>query len=203
MAVAELEERRSAVPAAVKQAGPSHQVRRVTRVRRSEGPSEALEGPQPQPAKTGSAKPQPAKAERHAGSAQPAGEEQPKRPRKPRKNIELGRRGEDAAARFLDRRGYEVVDRNWECFAGEADIVARDGGTLVFVEVKTRSNCDKGFPAEAVTRAKREKYERIALAYLQDHEVSDIAIRFDVVSIVVIATDRALIRHHINAFSVD
>lgn len=123
--------------------------------------------------------------------------------KKTSENIDLGRRGEDAAARFLDKRGYEIVDRNWKCFAGEADIVARDGDSLVFVEVKTRSNCDKGFPAEAVNKAKRERYEKIALAYLQDHEVSDIAVRFDVVAIVVIATDRALIRHHINAFSVE
>ena len=116
---------------------------------------------------------------------------------------ELGRRGEDAAARFLHKRGYDIVERNWSCFAGEADIVARDGDTLVFVEVKTRANCEKGFPAEAVTRQKRERYEKIALAYLQDHEVADLTIRFDVVAIVVIATDRALIRHHINAFSVE
>ena len=118
-------------------------------------------------------------------------------------NIDLGRRDEDAAARFLDRRGYEIVDRNWKCFAGEADIVARDGDSLVFVEVKTRSNCDKGFPSEAVTKSKRERYEKIALAYIQDHEVADIAVRFDVVAIVVVSSDRALIRHHINAFSVE
>ena len=112
-------------------------------------------------------------------------------------NIDLGRRGEDAAARFLDRRGYEIVNRNWKCFAGEADIVARDGDSLVFVEVKT------GFPSEAVTKSKRERYEKIALAYIQDHEVADIAVRFDVVAIVVVSSDRALIRHHINAFSVE
>lgn len=119
------------------------------------------------------------------------------------KRIDLGRRGEDAAARFLDKRGYDIVDRNWKCFAGEADIIARDGDTLVFVEVKTRRNCEKGFPAEAVNREKRERYEKIALAYLQDYEISDVLVRFDVVSIVVVSTDRALIRHHINAFSVE
>lgn len=128
---------------------------------------------------------------------------QPTQPRKTRKHIDLGRRGEDAAARFLEKRGYDIVERNWECFAGEADIVARDAGTLVFVEVKTRSNCDRGFPSEAVNKQKRERYEKIALAYLQDHDVTDIAVRFDVVAIVVISSDRALIRHHINAFSVE
>ena len=59
-------------------------------------------------------------------------------------NIELGKRGEDAAARFLYRRGYEIVERNWTCSAGEADIIARDEEWVVFVEVKTRSSCEKG-----------------------------------------------------------
>lgn len=117
-----------------------------------------------------------------------------------KRNAELGRRGEDAAARFLYRRGYEIVERNWTCPAGEADIVARDGETVVFVEVKTRSSCEKGLPSEAVDAEKRERYERIAALFLQGFDVVDVPVRFDIVSIVVIAPDRALIRHHINAF---
>lgn len=127
------------------------------------------------------------------------------RKRKPRKkgerNRELGMRGEEAAARFLERRGYDILDRNWRCYAGEADIVARDEDTLIFVEVKTRKDCQKGFPAEAVNAEKRTRYEKIALAYLKDYDVVDLTVRFDVVSIVVVAEDRALIRHHIAAFS--
>lgn len=115
-------------------------------------------------------------------------------------NAELGRRGEDAAARFLDRRGYEIVERNWTCAAGEADIIARDEETVVFVEVKTRSNCERGMPAEAVDEAKRDRYERIAALFLQGYDVVDVPVRFDIVSIVTIAPDRAMIRHHINAF---
>lgn len=119
-----------------------------------------------------------------------------------KKNYELGKRGEEAAARFLDKRGYEILERNWCCFAGEADIIAKDQGNIVFVEVKTRKDCNKGFPAEAVNKQKRERYEKIALAYLQDNDLSELTVRFDVVSIVVVASDRALIRHHINAFAV-
>lgn len=119
-----------------------------------------------------------------------------------KKSRDLGRRGEDAAARFLYQRGYDIVERNWVCEAGEADIIARDEESLVFVEVKTRSDCEKGFPAEAVTPAKRDRYERIALSYLRNCEAVDIPVRFDVISIVVISSDRALIRHHINAFAV-
>lgn len=116
-------------------------------------------------------------------------------------NVELGRRGEEAAARFLDRRGYEIVERNWSCAAGEADIVARDGEALVFVEVKTRSSTEKGFPAEAVDAAKRNRYERIAALFLKGYDVVDVQVRFDVISLVVVGPDRALIRHHINAFA--
>lgn len=118
-----------------------------------------------------------------------------------RKNKELGARGEEAAAHFLGRHGYLVLERNWTCFAGEADIIAIDGETLVFVEVKTRRSIDKGFPSEAVNRAKREKYEMIALAYLQDHFLSEVTVRFDVVAIVALRGGRAFVRHHVGAYS--
>ena len=116
-------------------------------------------------------------------------------------NIELGKRGEDAAARFLYRRGYEIVERNWTCSAGEADIIARDEEWVVFVEVKTRSSCEKGFPSEAVDPEKRKRYDNIAALFLRDYDVVDVPVRFDVVSIVLVAPDRAMIRHHINAYS--
>lgn len=119
-----------------------------------------------------------------------------------RRNKELGRKGEEAAARFLYKRGYEILERNWTCFAGEADIIARDGECIVFVEVKTRRDCQKGFPSEAVDEAKRSRYEKIALTYLADCGEKEAPVRFDVVALVVIAPDKAVIRHHINAFSV-
>lgn len=116
---------------------------------------------------------------------------------------ELGRRGEKAAARFLKRRGYEILETNWTCFAGEADIIARDGDTLCFIEVKTRSQVNKGFPSEAVDARKREKYERIAACYLKDYDICDIRVRFDVISILVLSKDRAFLRFHINAFGAE
>ncbi len=142
--------------------------------------------------------------------AMPDANEEPKRSearKKPRKrsghNKELGRKGEDAAVRFLERRGYDIVERNWTCFAGEADIIARDGEAVVFVEVKTRTGASNGLPAEAVTKNKRERYEKIACAFLADYDVVDVPVRFDVVSISIIDTDRAMVRHHIDAFGVD
>ena len=117
------------------------------------------------------------------------------------RNAELGRRGEDAAARFLDRRGYEIVERNWTCAAGEADIIARDGDSGVFVGVKTRASCDSGMPAEAGEEAKRDPHGRVAARFLPGCPGVDVPVRFDIVSIVAISPDRAMIRHHINAFS--
>lgn len=117
--------------------------------------------------------------------------------------LDVGREGEFVAACFLSRRGYDILERNWKCKAGEADIIARDDDTLVFVEVKSRRDCDKGMPAEAVTKAKRERYERIAASYLAATDVLDVRVRFDIVSILVIPPDRALVRHNIDAFGHD
>lgn len=113
---------------------------------------------------------------------------------------ELGRRGEEAAAKYLKRRGFEVLHRNWTCFAGEADIVALQEDMLCFIEVKTRTSVEKGFPSEAVNQRKRDRYERIAACYLQEHAYEDLRVRFDVISILVLGPDRAFLRHHINAF---
>ncbi len=114
---------------------------------------------------------------------------------------EIGRRGEQAAVRYLQRMGYEVVDRNWECPAGEADIVALDEGTLVFCEVKTRTSLDHGLPVEAVDAQKRNRYEKIAGWYLRDHDYTDMCVRFDIVALLVVNGERALVRHYVNAFA--
>lgn len=113
---------------------------------------------------------------------------------------ELGKRGEEAAACFLERREYEILDRNWKCIAGEADIVALQDDTLCFIEVKTRKDAQKGFPSEAVDTQKRSRYERIAACYLKDHDYADVRVRFDIIAILVLGEDRAFLRHHLNAF---
>ncbi len=112
----------------------------------------------------------------------------------------LGERGEDAAAAYMERAGFEVVERNWRCPAGEIDIVALDGETLVLCEVKTRKTISKGTPEEAITPTKQRKYRKLAAAYLQSAGLQDVQVRFDVVTILVIAPDRALLRHHRAAF---
>ncbi len=114
----------------------------------------------------------------------------------------LGEKGERAARQYLERRGFEIIDANWTCGFGEVDIVAIDEETLVFVEVKTRSGIEHGLPEEAITQTKRKKYEKIAMAYLEQSEYNDLPIRFDAISITLMAEDRAFLRHHKNAFGV-
>jgi putative endonuclease len=112
----------------------------------------------------------------------------------------LGERGEDAAAAFLERSGMTIVERNWRCQHGEIDIVALDGETLVLCEVKTRRSTSKGTPEESVTPFKCRRYAKLAAAYVQHAGVDSVTVRFDVISLLVIAQDRALLRHHSAAF---
>lgn len=115
--------------------------------------------------------------------------------------VTLDTKGKQAAARFLERQGYDVIERDWECKSGTMDLIVSDEDTLVFVEVKTRSNKDHGLPEEAISKDKRAACEKIAIAYLATADVRDVAVRFDVVSILVVGEDRAFLRHHINALS--
>ncbi|MCL1796959.1 MAG: YraN family protein [Eggerthellaceae bacterium] len=131
----------------------------------------------------------------------PAKRKTSKAPQAENHNQELGARGERAAVNFLQRKGFEILDKNWKCSVGEVDIVAEEGDTLVFVEVKTRANCEHGFPEEAVHKDKRRRYEKIVGFYLQSHDFCDKQIRFDVIAILVVAPERAFLRHHRNAFS--
>lgn len=95
----------------------------------------------------------------------------------------LGRRGEDAAALFLRARGYWIVARSYRTSLGEIDLVAVDGRTIVFVEVKTRVRSDHGQPFDAVHPDKQRRLTRLAAAYLKRHDLTRYASRFDIVSI--------------------
>lgn len=97
-----------------------------------------------------------------------------------------GRRGvagEDLACRELRRQGWVILDRNYTCRAGEIDIVARDHGTLVFVEVKERSDPSHGGAVEAVTFPKRRRVVRAAQRWAAVHGEMESPIRFDVFAI--------------------
>jgi putative endonuclease len=95
----------------------------------------------------------------------------------------LGRRGEEIAAAYLGEQGYSILARNWRCPAGELDIVARQGETLVFVEVRARRGDRFGTPEQSVTPAKQAKLVELAQTYLQEHGLADEQWRIDVVAL--------------------
>ncbi|HEY3009870.1 MAG TPA: YraN family protein [Micromonosporaceae bacterium] len=95
----------------------------------------------------------------------------------------VGAYGERRAVEFLVGAGMVLLDRNWRCPDGEIDIVARDGDTLVFCEVKTRRGDAYGTPAEAVVATKARRLRRLAAQWMADHPVRPIEVRFDVVSV--------------------
>jgi len=96
---------------------------------------------------------------------------------------EAGSAAERAAASFLRERGYHVLERNFRCRGGEIDIVALDGSTLVFVEVKLRRTLARGAPIEAVTALKQTRVRRAAQTYLAFSGRVFERIRFDVISV--------------------
>lgn len=95
----------------------------------------------------------------------------------------LGRVGENKASAYLKKQGFEILERNYKNAFGEIDIIAKDGEYTVFVEVKTRTSEQFGTPAEAVNDKKRQKYFRIAEAYLNFKGLCDVPCRFDVVEV--------------------
>jgi putative endonuclease len=100
-----------------------------------------------------------------------------------RARISLGKLGEDLACRELERRGYAILARRYRTRSGELDIIARDGRTIVFVEVKTRETSAFGLPAEAITSLKQRRMVRLATQYLAVNRLGDCPCRFDVVSV--------------------
>lgn len=92
----------------------------------------------------------------------------------------LGDRGERAAVALLKRRGMRILRRNYRTKHGEVDVIARDGGVVVFVEVKARR---RGDPAEAVTTEKQRRLTLAALHFLKRHRLLEHRCRFDVVAI--------------------
>jgi putative endonuclease len=118
--------------------------------------------------------------------------------------LSFGEQGERRAARFLRRLGYHVVATRKRLRYGEIDIVAVDGRTVVFVEVKTRRT-DAGItPAEAVNDLRRRRLSRAAVAFLKAHSLLDYPARFDIIEVVwPVTARRPTLRHHQNAFSAE
>lgn len=112
-------------------------------------------------------------------------------------NKSKGETGESLAAACLIAKGYKIVKRNYRGRTGEIDIIAIDGPTVVFVEVKARLTDDYGYPAEAVTYVKRRNINKAAAEYIKQFRLFDAPVRFDVVEVWL---DTKNVNHIENAF---
>ena len=99
--------------------------------------------------------------------------------------------GERAAKAYLEAKGYKILYENYATPLGEIDLIAREGETLVFVEVKTRSSEEYGPPTVSVTRGKRQQIIKTAELYLLKARLKDVACRFDVVAVTFPREDEA------------
>jgi uncharacterized protein (TIGR00252 family) len=97
--------------------------------------------------------------------------------------LRLGRLGEELALKVVKQMGYKKIIRNYRCDLGEVDLVARDGDTLVFVEIKTRRDKSLAAAKEAVDMRKQRQLSKVALAFMKANDCTDAKARFDVVAI--------------------
>ncbi len=99
------------------------------------------------------------------------------------KNSNLGKEGEDKAVNFLTSKGYNILERNYKSIFGEIDIIAKEGKTIVFIEVKSRKNYSFGTPIEQISWNKQQHIIKIALTYLKKNQLQNQPVRFDVIGI--------------------
>ena len=111
----------------------------------------------------------------------------------------FGEKGESMAARYLKTTGYKIIEKNYRTQLGEIDIIAQDGKTIVFVEVKSRRSVQFGSPKWAITPQKQRKISMVALQYLKKTDQSSAKARFDVVTIIA-TRDKQTIEIIKNAF---
>jgi putative endonuclease len=112
-----------------------------------------------------------------------------------------GQQGEQMAAQFLLRQGYRIAQQNYRCREGEIDIIAWDGPTLVFIEVKTKGQTTFGAPQAMVHGHKQKKMVHVAMVYVQRHRLQDVNLRFDVVAITLFPGAPPEVTHVLGAFT--
>ncbi len=101
------------------------------------------------------------------------------------KNIQLGRRGEDLAYKFLKNKRYRILHRNYKTKMGQIDIIGFDKDSVCFIEVKTRSSDKFGPPELSITASKERKLSQLALSFIKRYKLTDYPARFDVLSIII------------------
>jgi putative endonuclease len=100
-----------------------------------------------------------------------------------KERLDLGKLGEELAFKKIKRLGYRKIIRNYRCPLGEVDLIAKDGDTLAFIEIKTRRGKSNSYAKEAVDARKRRQLSKVALAYLKSQGCSETRARFDVVAV--------------------
>lgn len=113
---------------------------------------------------------------------------------------DLGKRGEEIAQNYLQRKGLKIIAKRFRFRRGEIDLIASERDTLVFVEVKARGAGSLGLPEESVNVKKQHQIRKIAEAYLALNKIEDVACRFDVISLVFDKREAYSITHIENAF---
>ncbi len=99
------------------------------------------------------------------------------------KRLDLGRSGEQIAAKYLRKKGFRILEQNYRTRAGEIDIIAKIGEVIVFTEVKTRKGKFLDSPLAAVTIQKQRQISKVALEYLKNEDLFDMDGRFDVIAV--------------------
>ena len=96
----------------------------------------------------------------------------------------LGKKGEDLAASYLQKKQrYRIIQRNYRCVFGEVDIIAKDHDVLSFIEVRTRKSEEFGNPKESITKRKQDQISKVALEFINKHNLQHMKARFDVVAV--------------------
>jgi putative endonuclease len=113
----------------------------------------------------------------------------------------FGRKNERLAEKFIRRKGMKILARNWRCKTGEIDLIALDGKTIVFVEVKSRRSEDNLPPEAGITSAKRKHLIRAAKWFINMKKAWDLVYRFDVIAVIDEGKSRPVIRHTPYAFT--
>ncbi|HET6420098.1 MAG TPA: YraN family protein [Geobacteraceae bacterium] len=115
-------------------------------------------------------------------------------------NLSVGKCGEEIAVNYLKGCKFKILERNFRCRCGEVDIIAREGKTFVFIEVKTRRNDSYGPPQLSVTQFKQRQISKAALLYMSSKKIENEPARFDVIAICLSGQEKPLIDHIKNAF---
>ena len=98
-------------------------------------------------------------------------------------HIKLGEKGEAEACKYLKKKRYKILEKDFKCKLGEIDIIAKDGAILCFIEVKCRSSHSFGHPEEAITWEKKKRIKKAAEYYMLLHKITNVNCRYDVVAI--------------------